>query len=613
MPGMTPLSAGENQMAGDAFVHWASLQDGAPRDVRSLLEHVAVTHDYIGLIETDLRGQRVVWKSVPAAGRARITLPPPIVAEEVDAWVADAPSLRKQSDHVALCDPCAGAGKTRCAACDGSGKRTCGACGGERKAYGYTANGAWRLLNCTACRGKGAVDCAECRRGVAVCAICAGEGRVQRWLELEWWRRSIPTVHPQQLASRFGWMENPVNEIIERDAHVIADLERPHVLAASDLGDIPLQWLEVLEPVLMSGERVQRQRLRIARVPTHTVHYRVGAAKDSVAFAGRRLSAPREAAAALFVIRAANLRALLLVLVAIYGVIVLVSLARGPFFWSMATLASLVAFGAALASIYRASADWTASRLETRKWFIAITVTLIVAIAFAFAALPRVGRADGLIAAGKLDDAESELQSLGGSAGRRSWADLRLARIRQATELEAARTALAQIPRELPQYGEATDAIDQLILTKAREAASAQRWTDGSDALRLLSARARGKPESAAVSAAVHIPLARQKLARKHWSEAADSVIAAQSLGVSSSEWQTVTDAIHAAGLSAAASARRERDLRSRFRSELTAEEILVSWERTAEVWGTPPLIALRVAMARDVAAIERSERRRAQ
>jgi hypothetical protein len=35
-----------------------------------------------------------------------------------------------------------------------------------------------------------------------------------------------------------------------------------------------------------------------------------------------------------------------------------------------------------------------------------------------------------------------------------------------------------------------------------------------------------------------------------------------------------------------------------------------VAWERATENWGTPPLIALRAAMARDVAALERNERR---
>lgn len=37
-----------------------------------------------------------------------------------------------------------------------------------------------------------------------------------------------------------------------------------------------------------------------------------------------------------------------------------------------------------------------------------------------------------------------------------------------------------------------------------------------------------------------------------------------------------------------------------------------IAWERASDDWGTPSLIALRTAMVRDVAALERTARRRA-
>jgi len=41
------------------------------------------------------------------------------------------------------------------------------------------------------------------------------------------------------------------------------------------------------------------------------------------------------------------------------------------------------------------------------------------------------------------------------------------------------------------------------------------------------------------------------------------------------------------------------------------AEAVFVAWERASDQWGTPPLIDLRTAMARDVADAERAAKRR--
>ncbi|HEY0156871.1 MAG TPA: hypothetical protein VGF28_06205 [Thermoanaerobaculia bacterium] len=592
-----------------AFVQWASLQPGAPRDAGSLVQDVTVSYEYAGFLSTDVEGRRVVWRAVPAGSRARITVPE-IALETVDAWSAEARPLRAGSEHVAICDACGGERKTRCGSCGGSGTARCHTCGGQRKMYGYASNGAYRLLNCTACRGKGEVDCSHCRRGIATCAACGGEGRVQRWLELETWRRSTARLHPQSLALRFGWSEDPSNETLTRDAEVTVDVERPRRLMAAELGKVPPQWLELLSPPLQPGERVARQRLRIARVATTTVHYRLGSGLHQAEFTGRRFVAPPEAANG-FARRAARLRTLLFVLLTVGCIVAAASLARGAFYWSGWTFASLGAFAAGLAAAYAAAADATGAGRPLRGWLPAAGLSLLVAIFLAIAGMPRAAHAERLIAAGQLHRAELELDALGTGAEPRAWADLRVARIRQAADLDAARALLAKIPRELPQHSGAAAMVDRLILRAAQSDVDAQRWSAAASKLALLSGAARGQPESVAVARAAYLPLVSHRLARTAWSSAADAMVEARGAGVPPADLQSLAATFRTAASEAAAEAGRERDPRRRLRLRLAAEEILVAAERAAGAWGTPPLIALRTALAKDVAAVERAERRR--
>src|SRR3954447_5441281 len=234
------------------------------------------------MLDTEIDGRRVVWKAVPAAARARVTAAA-LAIGDVDAWSIDPAVLRQRSDHIAVCSTCAGEKKLRCSACTG-GKTRCAACNGQRKAYGYASNGAYRLLNCTACRGKGEIDCAHCRRGVAVCTTCAGEGRLQRWMEVESWQRSISKSHPDTIARQFAWGDRPANEALARDGELLHDVSRPRALAREDAASIPDEWLAVLRPAVTAEERVSRERLRIVRIPTRVVHYRLGSIGDAVTF-----------------------------------------------------------------------------------------------------------------------------------------------------------------------------------------------------------------------------------------------------------------------------------------------------------------------------------------
>lgn len=549
-----------------AFAQWAELQAGCPRGIESLVEDVERADDHVGLLATDVQGRRVVWKSVPA-GKGRVTFPTGS-PESVDAWSVDATALRESSDHIAICDACSGAGKNTCDSCGGIGTTTCNACGGQRKMYGYAANGSRRLLNCQTCRGKGEVDCMHCRRGIATCASCAGGGRVQRWMELEWWRRSLADARPESIARPLGWPPNPSNDVIARDADLVVDVDRPHRLTSTDLTTAPLQWLSQLSPALQPGERIARQHLRIARVPTHTVRYRLGSNSNRVPFTGHRLLAPPANALSAFAQRASSLRSLRWLLLLVFLVIVLFSLARGMYYWTVPTLLSLAASAGALAAIYGGVAEWTAARRATHRWLLACAMFTVIAIACAIAARPRLAEAERLIAAQQLEAAEHELKALRGEASS-AWADLRLARMRQANEIATARALLEQIPPELPQHATGSGIVARLLV---RDAGSL--------------------------------------LGERKWSEAADAIVAARALGVSENELAPLAETIHAAGIDAVASAARQRDASRRLAERVEAEAVLVAWERASGNWGTAPLIELRTAMARDVTALEKARRR---
>jgi hypothetical protein len=606
---MAPTPANDDEAVRDAFVRWASVQAAAPSHAEALIEDVQIAHDYAGLLDSEIDGRRVVWKSVPAAARARVTAPA-IAIGDVDPWTIDPASLRRRSEKIGICHICDGQKKLRCETCGGIGKTRCGACNGQRKAYGYASNGAYRLLNCTACRGKGEIDCTQCRRGIAICATCAGEGRLQCWMEVESWQRSVSKSYPQSAARQFGWGERPPDDALARDVELLNDVDRPRALSRDDAASIPDAWLAVLRPEVSAEERVSRERLRIVRIPTRIVHYRLGSIGDTVTFHGRRLLDPDPAAQSAFDRRAAKLRTLRRVLIAIAIVIAVASLARDAFLRSIPTLVSLLACFAALVSIERAAADWTAARRHTRALLIAAGSSFVVAIVFAIAALPRTAHAQRLIASGDIAAAESELLALHQNASPAMWADLNVSRIRQASGIDAAQQALAQIPRTLSQYALAVRAVDERILETARDDANERRWSDASAALALLSDGARDRSDAAAVAESVCIPSASEKTDRGDWSGAADAIMTARRMGVRAAALEPFDGAIRSAAINADEKARHTNDARERLRQRLAGENAFASWERATENWGTPPLIALRVAMARDVAAVERNERR---
>lgn len=585
----------DEQSARDAFVRWASRQAGAPRDPAALIDAVELSSEFAALLGTGIQGRRVVWKSVPAESRAPVGFPGRTI-DSIDPWTAEPVPLRVASNHVALCHDCGGARTMTCASCGGRGKSLCGVCNGQRKMYGYASNGSRRLLNCTNCRGKGEIDCAQCRRGIASCRTCDGSGRLQRWMEIESWSRSVAQAHPPALAEQFSWNGDPSDDDVERDAAIERVVDRPYRLRAADIAGISPQWLDLLTPPLQPGERIARQRFRLARVPVTTVTYHLGSESDRVVFTGRRYAAQRTTTA--FSRHVRKLRPVRLLLLTIGIVTALILLGRGTFYWSLATFCSLIAFGGALACIHQALANRTAALGRARPWLIASALLLAAGGVLTVVALPRLRHVQSLIAGGKFDAAEAELAALGEQTPA-IWADLRLARVRNAAEVEQAGAALALIPKELPQHGQAVDALDALILRAPT-----------AETLARLSSRARGTPAVLDAAEAVYVPLAQQHLGSDDWNGAAEAIVTARRLGVAPARLALLTEALHDAAADAVDAAKRQKEVDQRLQRRRMAEEILVAWERASDRWGSPELIALRTAMARDVATAERRRRR---
>jgi hypothetical protein len=90
---MAPTPANDDHAVRDAFARWVSLQTAAPRHPETLIAHVEISHDDAGLLDTEIRGRRVVWKLVPAAARARVTAAA-IAIDDVDAWSVEAAPRR---------------------------------------------------------------------------------------------------------------------------------------------------------------------------------------------------------------------------------------------------------------------------------------------------------------------------------------------------------------------------------------------------------------------------------------------------------------------------------------------------------------------------------------
>jgi len=537
------------------FENWAAHFSGCPRRPARLVRGVDSERDYAGVLTTEWEARDVRWKTVPYGGTQRAQ-PAPMTPADVDPWNADASEVRTRSDHVTTCDACGAKGKDRCAHCGATGRLVCASCQGQRKQYGYAVNGSRRLLNCTTCRGKGEVDCGNCRRGIATCAVCAGEKRVQRWITIECRRRTETTTYPRSAVL---------------DGEVVADIERDRAIGAADLGSVPKEWLLRLSPTQSPGERAVRQQLRIVEVPRLVVHYHLGASEHTAQFGGRAL-VPLTAEQP-FEARATWLRALGAVFIATAIVISIIHLARGAFYWSGWSLLAIASFGVLLVLLWLAAAEHTATRRATRAWLGgAVAAAVATALFFAFAQ-PNVEHVRTLIALNQFDAAEQEIRALGPGHSA-EWADLRLARIQSIGDLDPARRELAEIPQNAPQYRAAAAFVDALVLENARQKVQTREYSAAAKLLGSLSADTRRRPGADAIAA-------------------------------------DISSALRGQAERLTAHAQETSDRQRRLANRVLAEHAWVELERAGDLSGREQLIAVRSAMARDVAALEKSARRR--
>lgn len=592
-----------------AFVQWASTQLSPPRDPQSLITSIDSTHDHAGFLSTSIRGRRLTWKSVPANNRARITVPRGDVTN-IDPWTTSNALLRTNSDHIDTCSSCHGAAKVQCNTCGGTGYLTCGVCKGQRKMYGYASNGSRRLLNCTHCRGKGALDCGNCRKGIASCSPCGGQGRVQRWLEIDEWERFVATSHPPALVHTLRWSDPPRADEIAHDADLVASISCSHRITETDAPAVNGEWLRVLARPLQAGERIVTQYLRIARVPTHTVRYRLGEKEGALGFVGKRLTPSSQPTEDAFRTRAGFLRTLLIVLLSIACTILLISLGRGGFYWSIATFISVASAIGALAALYYAAADWTATRRHTRQWLSYAGIGCIVAIVFAVAAQPRLNHIEELLAAGDVPRATAEIAAYGEiPPAMRSAFDL--ARIRATADPRAAIEILEKMPRDSSQYAEGRAIIDTALMQSIETEIREQRFDAAADSLSLLSPRMIGRADTLSAVRRSIVPYAQQEIASTKYASGAQLIRKARDYGLPNAELTPLIMRIHEHAQKAIRAADRTSDAKQRLRERLAAEAMLVSADVAEDTWGSPELMQLRTKLAKDIVAVERIERRR--
>jgi len=263
-----------------AFVQWAPLQPGAPRNVAAVVSCVEGSDDHVGQHATEVHGRRVAWKSVPFVGKARVCFPT-IAIESVDPWSVDSSGLRGSSDHIAMCEACGGDGKVDCGAYGSIGRTICATYGGQRKIYGSAANGArWlRIARNVEARDRSIADTAAAaspaaRHTPAKVGCSAGSS---------WNGGNAPlrTFIRNGRPGSSGGMPIPRAKSSGRDADIVIAIDKPHRLTTTDIGTIPAQWLTQLAAALHAGERIARQRLRIARLPRPTlIELRTSMARD---------------------------------------------------------------------------------------------------------------------------------------------------------------------------------------------------------------------------------------------------------------------------------------------------------------------------------------------
>lgn len=409
-------SAAKSEAAArTVFAAWFGQQPGAPKDTGALVRDVRVTHRQLLRQETQIAGRRLSWRRAPSQGRAT---PVPEIVATFDPW-SPPPDLEAASRHTVNCSTCA----TDCSACGGEGRHVCVECGGDGKQASTAREG--KLINCKRCRGRGDLDCPSCVRRSGGCAPCAGSGKVDQWLAVDTWVRAAYTVSDDAFASVFPWTvesEDAWRMPVGLDADVVAEVRRDEPIRRDQL---PAQVHEAdrdelhrrLRPKLMADERIVGQTVQVVDLPSLSVSWGTGRLSEvPVEFLGRRLLGPPGIRARGFERRAEHLKRVLLVGSGLSVLVGLTYALRGPWYqtghaWGVFCSALAVAL---LVYVWRREA--TLGSRTAKRWLLPALVPLAGIVVFAVLGAPDLDHARASLKAGRLDEAQKELEALGSEA-----------------------------------------------------------------------------------------------------------------------------------------------------------------------------------------------------
>ena len=284
---------------------------------------------------------------------------------------------------------------------------------------------------------------------------------------------------PWAAANEAAWQEGVV-----LDAALVAECKHEGLLGDQAL-PTALSALQrtaattALRLSLGSGERVREQYLQVVDVPTLSVTWGLDRDELPLVFLGRRLFAPPPALELrVFRARAQHLTRVLGVGVVLAASLAIAYAARGPWYRSGAAwgVFAAVIVGALAVYFWRRAA--TTRRPRSRRWLLGVPAALLVGALCVYAGEPDRDHARASIRAGKLADAEAELEALGGEGAAALaplYVELRRAQIQASTSSLAARRLLEQIPTESPHRSAAEHRVDELLLHEAGDFLAARR------------------------------------------------------------------------------------------------------------------------------------------
>lgn len=438
------------------FTEWTRGVPMAPADPTDVVRSLEMRIRLIGRLATEVAERKVAWREVALSTSAKVTRPK-VPPEALDPWGRSAEALKADSLHVAPCSRCGGDEKIPCTTCSGSTRAPCAACSGAGKSYGYTANGAHRLLNCKACRGKGSLKCSDCAKGKMPCPACHGSGRSERWLEVTEAIRHDVQIEPDgEMTRAFRWGKDgtpATRSEIEADAKLTIEISADGPIPYDEISRrVPADWLELnwrrIQPTLAPEERARRQTFWMLEVPSIELSYAVAAAAPTViSLEGRRMLAPPAALDQQFAARAHRIRKLRYALVGLVIAVPSAYLLRGAYYWSGWIAALCLCLAGLAVCLDGLARDLTLRRSHARIWVGAIGATALLMCGFAIAAEPSVRAARRQIAAGQYALARAELQALAGAPqATQVEAELRLAELLKQPDADLVLREAALLP-----------------------------------------------------------------------------------------------------------------------------------------------------------------------